>query len=98
MENKKKKDKIKQLVKRITKEQNPSGRKNTWHYVAVKHAGFFKVHEIHFNDKGKLIGVSKDPVELVGYDNKMSLLGVLGMATGDIAKYPHITKKELELL
>lgn len=91
----KKKKKKDILIERITKEQNPDGKSNTWHYVSVVDKnGLVGLHEIHFDEKGDLLGITQESVRVFGDQSKWDLTAALTTAVSDVTRYPTISHKE----
>ena len=63
----------------------------SWNYRLMYHEfegeEWYAIHEVFYNDDGKIIGWTKDPIEVVA-DNAEGVDQVLQMMSSDIHKYP----------
>ena len=69
----------------------------TWNYRIVKHdtgkTAYFAVHEVFYDDKGKVTNWTADPIDIVG-DNKSEVVKTLKQMTSDITT-PVLKESEL---
>lgn len=38
----------------------------TWNYRVIESEGMFNIHEVYYNDKGKITAISEDPIAPAG--------------------------------
>ena len=70
----------------------------TWNYRIIKNdsgkRSYFAIHEVFYNDKGKITNGTENPIDIVG-ENKVDIRSILKQMTLDTATP---TLKESELL
>lgn len=70
----------------------------TWNYRIIKHdksePAYFAIHEVYYDEKGKIQGWTADPIEIAG-DSKQEVLETLKHMIDD-AKQSVLKESELE--